>query len=219
MPISKKFLAYFDFDGLYHIYNRSNDGELLFHSDANRYYFLKRLDHFLSPYLDVYAWNLLPNHFHLVVRVKHKAEICRHLTDKNLLTASEMSFLKNMDVNKLIYVAFKRFFTSYAMAFNKLHNRKGNLFHRRFKRVYIEDNHQLTQVLIYVHTNAQKHGLTRHFTHHKWTSYHSILSSKSTKIPRHKILEWFGGEKEFLKVHSAASDYYFPAFLIVENEV
>lgn len=50
----------------YHIYNRSIDRQLLFKSDANYSFFLKKFDQYLSSVLDVYAYCLLENHFHLL---------------------------------------------------------------------------------------------------------------------------------------------------------
>ncbi len=52
----------------YHIYNRGNNGENLFYRPENYGYFLQKFDHYLSGYLELYAYCLLPNHFHLLVR-------------------------------------------------------------------------------------------------------------------------------------------------------
>ncbi len=57
-------------NGIFHVYNRTNNRELLFRSDDNYLYFLKQYDKYLHPFLDTYCWNLMPNHFHLLVRVK-----------------------------------------------------------------------------------------------------------------------------------------------------
>ena len=51
----------------YHIYNRGNNRERLFYSTENYLFFLRRYDEYL------YAFCLLPNHFHLLVRVKSGA--------------------------------------------------------------------------------------------------------------------------------------------------
>ena len=58
----------------YHIYNRGNDGTDLFYQDRNYIFFLKKYDNYLSEYVDTYAYCLLPNHFHLLVRVKSKSD-------------------------------------------------------------------------------------------------------------------------------------------------
>jgi putative transposase len=70
MPVNKKYLAVFEFDTIYHVYNRTNNKELLFRSTDNYFYFLKQFDFYISPIAETFAWNLLPNHFHFLIRVK-----------------------------------------------------------------------------------------------------------------------------------------------------
>ncbi|MBK9571111.1 MAG: transposase [Chitinophagaceae bacterium] len=73
MPIPKKYLANFDEQGIYHVFNRTSNREKLFLSDENRHFFLKKYTQHLSDYLDTYCWCLLPNHFHFLIRIKaHK---------------------------------------------------------------------------------------------------------------------------------------------------
>ena len=59
----------------YHIYNRGNNRETLFYTEANYKYFLKKYDKYLSEYIDTYAYCLLPNHFHLLISVKELKDI------------------------------------------------------------------------------------------------------------------------------------------------
>ena len=54
----------------YHIYNRAVDKKPLFKNLDNYEFFLKKYDQYLSPVIDTYAYCLLGNHFHLMVRVK-----------------------------------------------------------------------------------------------------------------------------------------------------
>lgn len=54
----------------YHIYNRGNNRERLFYRNENYRFFLRRYDEYLSDYVETYSFCLLPNHFHLLVRVK-----------------------------------------------------------------------------------------------------------------------------------------------------
>ena len=62
-------------DTFYHIFNRGNNRENLFYKPENYLYFLKKYGKYLFPVLETYAYVLLPNHFHLMVRVRKKAEI------------------------------------------------------------------------------------------------------------------------------------------------
>lgn len=54
----------------YHIYNRGINGTTIFKSDANYRHFLKLYDEHCSCMVDTYAYCLLGNHFHLLVKVK-----------------------------------------------------------------------------------------------------------------------------------------------------
>ncbi|MEO5943945.1 MAG: hypothetical protein ABIP30_11435 [Ferruginibacter sp.] len=211
MPINPLYLAHFEFEGIYHIYNRTNNKELLFKSDNNYAYFLHQFAFFISPIADTYAWSLLPNHFHFLIKIKTKSQIAFYIESLDSLrqTKSEKEFLLNNDINHLIEANFKRFFTSYAMAFNKMHNRKGNLFQRTFKRVEITRDQQFTKALIYIHANAQKHKLVKYFADYLLTSYHSLLSDKQTRLLRDEIFEWFGNKEKFIKVQHALTEYYY----------
>ena len=59
----------------YHIYNHGVGGRDLF-ADTNNYeYFLALYDKHLSPVVETYAWVLMKNHFHLLVRIKEESEV------------------------------------------------------------------------------------------------------------------------------------------------
>ena len=191
MPVNKKYLAIFQPDEIYHVYNRTNNKELLFRSDENYFYFPKQFNFYISPIAETFAWNLLPNHFHFLIRIKSVAEIVSWISTlpKEKQTKTEQHFLSDNNINTIIEIEFKRLFTSYAMAFNKMHNRNGNLFSRTFKRVAIIKDSQFTQAIIYIHANAQKHQLVKDFTAYSWSSYHSFISNKSTKVLRAEVLE------------------------------
>ena len=57
----------------YHIYNRGIDSCNLFIEPDNYEYFLSLYDKYISPVADTYAWVLMPNHFHFLVRLKEEA--------------------------------------------------------------------------------------------------------------------------------------------------
>lgn len=112
MPINKKYLAIFESSRNYHVYNRTNNKELLFLNDENRFFFLKRYGEILSPFIDTYCWCLLPNHFHLLIRVKGEKEIQDYLNNiKSPLTITEKKFIrKEISITVLIEKSFTRFF-------------------------------------------------------------------------------------------------------------
>src|SRR6185312_11329462 len=251
MPISEKYLADFEEEEIYHVYNRTNNMEKLFLTDENRLYFLKRYKEIISPFADTFCWNLLPNHFHLLIRIKSEKLVIGHLQNKAVenLTITERKFLRianlarvgnpeekvgNPETNlpkvgnpeenpeeitfsQLIEQTFKRFFQSYALAFNKQHNRKGNLFYKPFKRVRIKKDAQFTVALINIHVNAGKHGLVKNFASHKWSSWHTITSENPTSLLRDEVINWFGNLEECIKAHNELAKTYYDCEIAIED--
>lgn len=54
----------------FHIYNRGNNREDLFREERNYALFLRLYAFHIAPIADTYAYCLLKNHFHFLVRVK-----------------------------------------------------------------------------------------------------------------------------------------------------
>lgn len=212
MPIPKKYLADFEEHKIYHVFNRTNNKEKLFLSDENHRFFLKKYSEYLSPFSETIVWCLLSNHFHFLIRIKSSEIIKADLSSRDIefLSASEKDFLKeDITLSELVERAFKRFFQSYALAFNKVHKRKGNLFYKPFKRLEVADESHFTQAIIYIHTNPSKHGFTKDFSTWQWSSYKTILTGKESEI-----LNWFGGIDQFIKLHQEALIKYEQDFAI-----
>ena len=85
------------FEGqFYHIYNRGNNKENIFFNENNYNYFLKKYDFYFLDYLDIYCYCLLPNHFHLLVRVK---EIKQNINLKDLQSLPDLVNLNGIYQN------------------------------------------------------------------------------------------------------------------------
>jgi hypothetical protein len=112
--------------------------------------------------------------------------------------------------------SFSNFLNGYAKAYNKLYNRHGGLFQRKFKRKQIDQESYLSQVIIYIHQNPQKHGIVDDFKKWRFSSYHAIISQKPTHIDRDFVIEWFDGIEEFKKIHELNPKAGFPEELSLE---
>tara|TARA_B100000965_G_C19599194_1_gene761686 strand:+ start:180 stop:431 length:252 start_codon:yes stop_codon:yes gene_type:complete len=55
---------------LYHTYNRGNNRERIFFEKDNYLFFLKKIRIEVTPLADLLAYCLMPNHYHLLIRVK-----------------------------------------------------------------------------------------------------------------------------------------------------
>ena len=149
----------------YHIYNHANGNELLFREEANYIFFLDRFKHYIHTVAEIYAYCLMPNHFHFLLRVKAREELQDLSGFENLtgLTAYEHRVSKH----------FSNFFNSYAKAYNKAFDRRGSLFERKFKDKLIENIDQWQETFLYIHLNPIKHGFTRKLKFWNWSSWHA----------------------------------------------
>ncbi len=202
---------------IYHIYNRTNNHEPLFLSAENRRFFLRKYSDYLSPFLDTYCWCLLPDHFHFLVRIKTAAEIKNYLTHLEILNSTEKDYLnKEQPCSKILKNAFHRLFTSYAMSFNRYFQRKGNLFHRPFKRLEVKSRSHFTQAVVYIHANPTKHKVVDDFMNYEWSSWPLIMSAGPTGLLRQELIDWFGGPDMLIKAHNDLSLYYHDSEIAIE---
>ncbi len=205
-------LAHFHPEAHYHVFNRTNNREPLFVTDENRRFFLQQYKKFLGPYVDTFAWCLMENHFHFSIRIKpavviteiiqQTPEIHRIVTQERFLETHALE----RDYHAVIERQFTRLFTVYAMAFNKEFDRSGNLFHRPFKRVAIDNENHLIWLIYYIHANIAKHGVMADFTRYLWSSYPAFLSDQVTTLCEQEVLDWFGGLERFIAFHQPGID-------------
>jgi len=205
----KNIYCSFQYLQTYHIFNRTNNKELLFRSNENRRYFLSLIITNLSGFIKFYAYALLGNHFHFAVSVRHKEDILFHIQEKKnqnqRLSTIEAIFLASdpneRDIHKLISLQWSKAFNSYAQAYNKSYKRKGNLFNKGFKRALIKHETRFQYLIYYIHHNSRRHRIVNDFLLDEWHSYHSLVDDESTFLERDFILDWFGGKNEFTEFH------------------
>ena len=192
--------------GYFHIYNRTVGHDFLFMNHENYRYFLEKWQLYLEKYIEVYAFCLMSNHFHFVVRVKMLDDKIRENISLEKTKAAQ-KFSKNLvDYNGFLEDQFKRFFSAYALAYNKEHKRHGNLFQSRFKRVQISDEVGLRNAICYVHHNPIHHDYSNSYDAWKFSSYKAYLSNNQTKIARNQGLTLFdkknSSQEHFEKIHN-----------------
>ena len=64
-----------EFGKYYHIYNRGINKCDIFKESSNFIHFLTLYSKYISLIADTYAWVLMKNHFHFLVRIKNEKEI------------------------------------------------------------------------------------------------------------------------------------------------
>ena len=73
----------------YHIYNRGNNKDLIFLEDENYRFFLERFNKYLQNFVNLYAYCLMPNHFHFLILLKSNSDI---ITDTDIDEYTEQGF-------------------------------------------------------------------------------------------------------------------------------
>ena len=175
-----------EFGKFYHVLNKAVGKELLFRTYQDYFYFLAKTQHYILPIADIYSYCLIPNHFHLLIKVKAEEDI-------------ETKFLKKG--NNVLQQTFGNFFNSYSKSYNKIYKRRGSLFLRPFKRILVDDEKYLLSLISYIHRNPIHHKITKEYSDWKYSSYNAIISNRSTKIKRMEVIELFGSKEDLITFH------------------
>jgi len=188
-------------DKFFHIYNHGVGSDAIFFNDDNYVYFLKKFTEFVSPIANTYAYCLMPNHFHFLVQIKSEEEVFQFLKhndkfpDENITLTGFKTLsggITEIDFFSLhISKQFSNFFNGYSQALNKQQGRRGSLFLRSFKRKEITSSEYLKSLIIYIHSNPVHHGFVSNISSWKYSSYHSLISDKTTQLKRKEVIELF----------------------------
>ncbi len=179
----------------YHIYHRGNNRENIFFEEMNYRYFFDLWVKYIIPIAETYAYCLMRNHFHFLIKIRESIDT------SEVLKTSEVS------IHTYISKQFSNMFNAYAKAINKKYNRTGSLFQTRFGRKRITSDPYLLNLIHYIHFNPQKHGFVEDFREYPYSSYHSFLTNKKTNIAREAVIDLFGDVCEFIDFHDRENDY------------
>ena len=157
---------------IYHVMHRGTGGQLVFEDDEDRLMFLSLCSEVFKEHaVDLYAWCLMGNHFHLLVHAPLE----------------------------VVSSAMRSLCGQYARFFNKGYGRVGHLYQERFESEPINDDAYLMTVVRYIHQNPDRAGLAG-TADYLWSSYHEYLGNlKLCKTDR--VLRIFGGIEEFVRFH------------------
>jgi putative transposase len=142
-------------ENIYHLYNQGNNKQKIFYSDENYIFFIRKIRKYLLPHTDILAYCLMPNHFHILARIK--PESCQ-----KVLTKDKSKF---NNCNQIISHQIGIMLSSYTKAINKQEQRTGSLFRKRTKskncfveafRTQSSINDYLQMCFNYIHQNPVK---------------------------------------------------------------
>ncbi len=117
---------------LHHIIGRGIERSRIFENNADRENFLARLEDILKETgTACYAWALIPNHFHLLLRTGAVP----------------------------ISTIMRRLLTGYALWYNRRHQRHGHLFQNRYKSILCQEDSYLLELMRYIHLHSKGSSL------------------------------------------------------------
>jgi len=190
-------------DCFYHIYNRGVNGDKVFQGNDNYKFFMSQFLKYLSQVCDLYAYCLMPNHFHFVIKIKSNKELIELFEEKN-----KNSKIKGLhSIESLASKQLSKFISSYTQAYNKVFDRHGPLFESPFKRKKIDSEQYLRNLIIYVHQNPM--DIRKDFKSYKFSSYITVLSSLKTNLKRREVIEYFDDLENFIFCHDNVIDFKF----------
>lgn len=164
----------FEKEKYYHLYNRTNNNELLFRDDDNYTFFLQKYHTHLSPFVATIAYCLMPTHFHFLIRCE---------TDGPYVLSKNIAILLR----------------SYTRAINKRYNRHGNLFQQNTKCKEITDESYLLTLVHYIHQNPIRARISMKLDDWRFSSYKDIVeTSREWYGGKDFVLQYFQSVDDFV---------------------
>jgi REP element-mobilizing transposase RayT len=155
---------------LHHIICRGIEKRKIFRTDSDRDDFLERVAKaLLESQTPCYAWALLPNHFHLLLRTG----------------------------NASIAQLMRRILSGYAGSFNRRHRRAGHLFQNRYKSILCQEDAYFLELVRYIHLNPLRAKLIStmdELDHYAYSGHSTIMGHSDHSWQKiDEVLSRFGG--------------------------
>lgn len=146
----------------YHVLNRGNNKQVIFHDDLDYIYYLKLIKRYKEKFnFKLYHLSLLPNHVHLHTET-----------------------MKEGDLSKIM----QRLTLANTWYYNKKYGSVGHIWQGRFKNPLIDKDEYFLQCGLYIELNAVRAGLVEKAEDWRWCSYNLYAYDKGEEIIR-KIID------------------------------
>src|SRR3990170_7687268 len=202
MP-SKYVVRNFAEDSYYHVFNRGVEKRNIFLEEDDYLTFIYYLSAYLLPLekviekypdlpmrltgkslvdeVELIAYCLMPNHFHLLLRQRSKDGISKLL---------------------------KQLTNAYTLYFNQKNQRVGSLMQGPFRAAPITEDPLFIHLVRYIHLNPVASNLTKDLNAHRWSSYHHYLGNEADlPVEKDNILSYFPSVGAFKGFHEDHADY------------
>jgi putative transposase len=156
---------------LYHVIARGVERRAIFRDDVDRERFVERLARLVGEEaVGLYAYVLLDNHFHLVVR-------------RGPRPLSQL---------------MRRLLTGHSVVFNRRHRRVGHLFQNRYQAVLCDHDAYLLQLVRYLHLNPVRAQIVGDPAQYRWSSHQAYLGRRPPEwLAVEVVLEQVGGRAAY----------------------
>ena len=162
-------------DTFHHLYNRGANKQAIFLEKSNYDYFLEKLEYYKDEYeIELLAYCLMPNHFHLFVR---------QLKEESSITEFISALLN-----------------SYTKSINKSYKRSGTLFESKTKSKQIIDDAYFKWVIKYILENPVKAGLAAAITDWEYSNAKDLLGVRNgSLITIKEVASYFDSETQMME--------------------
>ncbi|UCH23887.1 MAG: transposase [Deltaproteobacteria bacterium] len=156
---------------LHHIIVRGIERRRIFYDDQDRDNFIRRLgDIITDTETFCFAWTLIPNHLHLVLR-----------TGKTSIST-----------------VMSRLLTGHAVYYNRRHRRHGQLYQNRFKSILCQEDTYLLELVRYSHLNSMRAKLVKDLKEldkYPYSGHSAIMAKKQRNFQDVEYVLRFFGKK------------------------
>jgi putative transposase len=139
-------------NGIYHVYSRGNQQMVIYKDGRDYEKFLTKMSFYLSNLpIEIHAYCLMPNHFHLLIRESSDSE--------------KVGF-------PFISIFMSRLLSAYAKYFCAKYKHSGHVFQGRFNSLLVDKPDYLKTLIYYIHDNPVRKSIVEKAIDWPYSSAH-----------------------------------------------
>ena len=154
----------------YHVYNRAKNGDPLFENEEAYRFFMKLYQAHIYPIAETYAYCLLSDHLHLLIRIRE-------------------------DATGSLFKPFAMLFNAYSKGYNLHNGKEGRVFKFKLKRTEIRNLPSFFEMIRYVNQNPWRHGVTEYPASYRFSSFRATVTTSPTLVAKEKVQGYFGSNE------------------------